>query len=488
MNTPVVMLISSFLAIFFIICPVHGTLPVDTSNPQIDKTHDLCARGVSEDPHRPFIKHARVKLTLRGATPNASILKSIQAELIRQQLWARQASRAYVEEFKMGDCPAIDSRLVELTIELDAEALAEIEARIVRGDFGVTGLARDSSVHISSGMDPSQAPTSWMRIYYATNRQVEQNKNNVYPLIFGSERVDELSYGEVNVAVHNEPTMRDNQSAAVFRVDKVSGADSFSVISPTSQLAREAWLNKIRSKAQSFEKPGILLFVHGYNVNFYGAAKRAAQLSYDLAFPGPTVFFAWPSDASIVKYARDGRDAENSWQASAKLLSDLVEALPSGPIYVVAHSMGNRVMLGGLASLFEDNVHSRRAFKELVLAAPDVDQDYYRLNWARHIENRGPRITLYASSHDLALGSSEFLHGGARLGTGGPALYLDPDIDSIDASMASREFFGLNHSYFGDTRTVLADIFFLIRQNLRVEKRPYLTRSGLFSPYRWELR
>jgi len=149
--------------------------------------------------------------------------------------------------------------------------------------------------------------------------------------------------------------------------------------------------------------------------------------------------------------------------------------------------MGNRVLLGGLASLFDESTPSRRAFREVVMAAPDVDQDYYRLNWARRVQNRGPRLTLYASSHDLALGSSEFLQGGNRLGMGGSTLYLDPDIDSVDASQVAREFFGLNHSYFGDKQTVLSDIFFLIRQGLGADKRPHLKRVGPSLPYRWEL-
>jgi len=51
-------------------------------------------------------------------------------------------------------------------------------------------------------------------------------------------------------------------------------------------------------------KPGVLLFVHGYNVSFEDAARRTGQLAYDLGFEGPTVFFSWPSRGSVTAYTR----------------------------------------------------------------------------------------------------------------------------------------------------------------------------------------
>ena len=39
----------------------------------------------------------------------------------------------------------------------------------------------------------------------------------------------------------------------------------------------------------------LLVFVHGYNVDFDNAVRRAGQLAYDLNFDGPTFLFSWPS-------------------------------------------------------------------------------------------------------------------------------------------------------------------------------------------------
>jgi esterase/lipase superfamily enzyme len=277
------------------------------------------------------------------------------------------------------------------------------------------------------------------------------------------------------------------ESPAVFKFEKATSLDDFAVAGKLVPLSRDEWLIELKHRASRFEKPGVLLFIHGYNVPFVDAARRTAQMSYDLAFPGPTVFFAWPSDASVIAYLRDGRDAENSWGAAMSVLSDVAGLLPNGPVYLVAHSMGNRVMIGGLARLLEEAPGKRRAIREVIMAAPDVDQDSFRLNAAPKLLNTGPRFTLYANEDDLALESSEFLHGGNRLGMGGKSLFVANGMDSIDASAVTTKFFGLNHAYFGDKTTILSDIFFLIRQALPPEKRPHLKPIGSGHKTSWKL-
>ena len=42
---------------------------------------------------------------------------------------------------------------------------------------------------------------------------------------------------------------------------------------------------------QSGRCKDVIIFIHGYNVDFAGAAKRAAQLAYDIQFDGVMSFF-----------------------------------------------------------------------------------------------------------------------------------------------------------------------------------------------------
>lgn len=94
--------------------------------------------------------------------------------------------------------------------------------------------------------------------------------------------------------------------------------------------------------------PHALFFLHGVNVTFEEAASRAAQLGCDLAVPGATAFFSWPSRGNVVAYPAD----EASMEASERAITDFpVEfATKSGAekVHVVAHSMGNGRLLRAL--------------------------------------------------------------------------------------------------------------------------------------------
>jgi esterase/lipase superfamily enzyme len=73
-----------------------------------------------------------------------------------------------------------------------------------------------------------------------------------------------------------------------------------------------------------------LLFVHGFNVTFDDAVPRAAQISYDPAFGGPTIVFSWPSQGGMLPfdYRRDERNAELSADNLKKVILDVINASP----------------------------------------------------------------------------------------------------------------------------------------------------------------
>lgn len=430
-----------------------------------------------------------MKLLLSGPPFDESVRKIVLAQLIRATVWKDRASDVFVEDFDETECAASAGNQSEITAAITQDDIDAIQKEMARGPGvidRVVEIAKRAGLSLDLASSTPEAQKRWLRVFYATNRQPTQKTAPAEA--FGTGRVDSLSYGGVDVAVLHQKEMRDIESPAVFKFEKATSLDDFAVAGKLVPLSRDQWLDELKRRASRFEQPGVLLFIHGYNVTFVDAARRAAQLSYDLAFPGPTVFFAWPSDAHVIKYPRDGRDAENSWGAAASVLSDVTGLLPNGPVYVVAHSMGNRVMMGGLARLLDEAPGKRRAIKEVIMAAPDVDQESFRLNSAPKLLHTGPRFTLYASEHDLALASSEFLHGGNRLGTGGKSLFVTNGVDSIDASAVTKEFFALNHAYFGDKTVVLADLFFVIRQGLPPERRPHLKPAGSGSTTAWELK
>jgi esterase/lipase superfamily enzyme len=441
---------------------------------------DLCARGIGSAP--PFTQTLRVQLTLSGAELDADLVKPFAAQLIRATLWPGRAEQVYVELYDEKECTAALGDRAELKADVSEADVADARAALGRGEADlavVSVVARRTQTRLETLPRVDETQKQWLRIYYATNRQpLGQTQGGARPAdAFGTELVETLSFGAVEVAVLNQTQMRDIQSTAVLRLEKATSLDDIELGATLTPLSLEDWRNELRKRAERFERPGVLLFIHGYKNSFVDAAKRAGQLAYDLAFPGPTVFFSWPSDAALFNYKDDLHDARLSRRAAARVLAEATGLLPGGPVYVVAHSMGNRVFSEGMMQLAEDEPGRRRALREVVMAAPDLDQEEFRQNIAARIgvgASGGPRFTLYANARDMALKLSEALQGGQRLGHGGAALYTQRGLDSVDATAVAKEFFGLNHSYFGDKTTVLADLFHLIRQRTPAAQRPNL--------------
>jgi esterase/lipase superfamily enzyme len=152
------------------------------------------------------------------------------------------------------------------------------------------------------------------------------------------------------------------------------------------------------------------------------------------------------------------------------VLSSLATVAPGAPVYVIAHSMGNRVLTRGFKALLDEDARKRTAFRQIVLAAPDIDADVFRREIGPAILGKGPRVTLYASSNDKALVASRKVHGGyKRLGESGDGIVVMRDLDTVDASNVSTEFLG--HSYFGDSSTVMSDLIYVIQKSLPPQER-----------------
>jgi esterase/lipase superfamily enzyme len=103
---------------------------------------------------------------------------------------------------------------------------------------------------------------------------------------------------------------------------------------------------------------------------------------------------------------------------------------------------------------------------ELILAAPDVDVDYYK-QVVPKIVHLAERLTLYASSNDKALQLSRLLARSPRAGdiiNGLPSVV--PGVETIDVSSIGAEIFGLNHDVFASNRSAIDDIGLILRSHL----------------------
>ena len=214
-------------------------------------------------------------------------------------------------------------------------------------------------------------------------------------------------------------------------------------------------------------------FIHGYNVTFEDAARRTAQMSYDMGFSGAPVFYSWPSQGEIADYTVDENTVDWTVPHLKEFLSMVAAESGAQKVHLIAHSMGNRAMTNVLKG-FADTYVSGTAplFNQVVLAAPDIDAEIFKRDIAPRIQKTAERVTLYASSNDKALLVSKSIHGAPRAGDVESGIIVISGIDTIDASLVDTSLVG--HSYYGDNRSIISDMYLLVNLKLPPDKRNLL--------------
>ncbi len=298
-----------------------------------------------------------------------------------------------------------------------------------------------------------------IRVHFATNRKPSGRPE---PARHFSGRRGELTFGTSEVSIPRDHRLGRLEQPSLWRLEFKQNPGRHVVLLDVSPQNQADFLAGIRQRVRSSQSRSQFVFVHGYNVGFAEAARRTAQMTYDLGYDGAPVFFSWPSQARLSGYVEDENNNEWSIPDLKKVLGALAEASQDSEIYLIAHSMGNRVATRALAQLLTEKPELRQRFKEIVLIAPDIDADVFARDIAPVLVKGETRVTLYASRNDKALKASQKLHGFPRLGGANPIAIL-PGIDTVDASDVETDMLG--HSYYADAKTVLSDIFEVI--NLR---------------------
>jgi esterase/lipase superfamily enzyme len=166
----------------------------------------------------------------------------------------------------------------------------------------------------------------------------------------------------------------------------------------------------------------VLIFVHGYNTRFEEAVYRFAQIVHDARVNVAPVLFTWPSGGNLTDYVYDRDSALYSRDALEAVLQALVKDPSVDSITILAHSMGNYLVMESLRQMAIRDRGLSPKIRDVMMAAPDIDIDVFRRQIAEI--DAGPRpayFTLFVSRDDRALGISSFLaRDSTRLGA------LDP--------------------------------------------------------------
>ncbi len=336
-----------------------------------------------------------------------------------------------------------DQRAVNGGIPIITECLPQVAAA------ESAGLVSYATATPSTGPTPSTT----VKLYYGTNR------SNVAAMTQTSTN----HYGRCEVSIPQRHQFGELERPSFWRLEFRESEAKHVMLKHVVPLDADVCLDQLRADLTSKDEADLFVFVHGYNVEFAEAAQRTAQMAFDLKFQGVPLFYSWPSHGTLRGYSDDQRSADASAAPLAEFLTRVATETGARRIHLVAHSLGNRALVGALAQLGQTPETPVR-FNQVVFAAPDLDAAQFASDIAPRIRPVVERVTIYSSGSDLALWASRFWHRTVRLGQPGPywtQIRTYDWIDVIDATAVGFKWFELGHSAYGgelltDVERVLA--------------------------------
>jgi esterase/lipase superfamily enzyme len=306
-------------------------------------------------------------------------------------------------------------------------------------------------------------------------------------LYYGAER-GSIEYGTTDVSIPRDHRLGEIERPTLLRAEFREDPQKHVVVLSVRREDEQTFFAGLATEVAASKGKEAFVFVHGYNVTFADAARRTAQIHYDLGYDGAPILYSWPSQGSKIAYPADEATVEWSQPHLKRFLEDVAARSGASIIHLIAHSMGNRALTRAFAGIASERTPQQmRIFKDLVLTAPDIDADVFREEIAPALVRSGVRVTLYASARDKALLASKEFHRAPRAGDAGAGLVVLQGMDTIDASTVETDFLG--HSYFAESRTLIGDLYALLRNDHSPAQRVGLEEIALTGGlYYWRFR
>lgn len=346
-----------------------------------------------------------------------------------------------------------------------------------------------------------------LRLYYATNRNHIGNRwsPGSYGNKFSNDGMENLRFGVVTLEAEDKMISKylnaDMKDCGSGNGEALGGYLSKRAKSATIQAYDETISKDIAESAQNNIKLGskamfadvqtdmeaysdVLVYIHGFNVNWFDAVGSALSLQTMLRSKGDgnqnvvVILFTWPSDGLAlpwVSYKSDRSEARGSGAAFGRALlktRDFLAAIrdrakKSGQklcgqdIHLLCHSMGNYLLEETLSRMsdFTPGNALPRIFEHVFLCAPDVDDTALEAGHPLvNIDQIARNVTLYHNRGDNAMVVSDYTKGQPeRLGGAGAAHpgLLHNKVFQVDCTPVVHGF--VEHSYYL-VGNVLADI------------------------------
>lgn len=240
-------------------------------------------------------------------------------------------------------------------------------------------------------------------IYVATTRAKAQDTAEIY----SGERGDMLGFARIDVSVPSvhKPGELERPSGRARRDAARHFAAARAALYPGGDTFRASLRESL---AQTDGRA--LVFVHGYRTPFDGSVYRMTQIVHDSGYAGTAVLFSWASTGRTTDYIYDNNSATIARDGLEKTLR-LLRAAGARRIDIVAHSMGNWVLMEALRQLaIAGDRDIGGSLGDVVMAAPDIDVDVFKSQLQRIGKPDKPFFVLL-SRDDRALLVSSLIAG-----------------------------------------------------------------------------
>jgi esterase/lipase superfamily enzyme len=199
-------------------------------------------------------------------------------------------------------------------------------------------------------------------VFFGTDRSRRDQPKRIG---YGTDRAHKLEVGRALVTVpkaHQVPNVErpwaikiPYTSVVLYQQDE--DPKKHFTIQELKSLSKEKLLALIRDRlraSRSFQDQA-LVFVHGYNNGFDAALFRTAQIAYDLKYDGAPFLYSWPSGAGIAGYPYDRESAQQAEPFLQQFLLMVLKETGAKNVSIIAHSMGNQLLLQVLRNLDRNN-------------------------------------------------------------------------------------------------------------------------------------
>ncbi|MEQ9334691.1 TRAP transporter substrate-binding protein DctP [Thalassobaculum sp.] len=294
--------------------------------------------------------------------------------------------------------------------------------------------------------EPRRGDASEAAVYFATDRSDSQMSD--LSERFGVDRssAPEVSCGEI-VFDNDKIRKVGSEFAGNLWIDSIHG------------VSKDKSCVQLLSDISKLQSGKLVIFIHGYWNTFESSARRAVGVAEDLGITDRLVLWSWPSLGVRGGYFYDEESVEWSSVNFQEFLGLLLKRSEVDSVDLIAHSMGNRIILKSLLL----NLPEATKIQNIVFVAPDVASDVF-LSAINRYKSSGALRTLYASQNDRALLVSKYIHSAARAGIGGESIIIAGGLDSVDATLVEKVW-GVNHNHalqipeaVGDLRSLLSSL------------------------------